>query len=94
MVDDLQTRRVQAAEGIGAEALHVFDRIASTHEGQAMAPIEIADPKHGEYNCGGCYMSLSAENYNALLSRDEIRQCDNCKRILYVEPQGQTQSPT
>jgi len=39
--------------------------------------------------CGGCYMSLNAEHANVLRTRDEIRTCDNCKRILYMEAQPQ-----
>jgi predicted nucleic acid-binding Zn-ribbon protein len=30
-------------------------------------------------------MSLNAEHANALATRDEIRTCDNCGRILYLE---------
>ena len=34
-------------------------------------------------------MSLNAEHANALRVRDEIRTCDNCKRILYLEPEAE-----
>jgi predicted nucleic acid-binding Zn-ribbon protein len=33
-------------------------------------------------------MTLNAEHANALRVRDEIRKCDNCGRILYLEPAG------
>jgi predicted nucleic acid-binding Zn-ribbon protein len=35
-------------------------------------------------------MSLSAEHANALRVRDEIRTCNNCGRILYMEPNQPT----
>ncbi len=82
---DLQGRRDEAAKDINADVLKQFDRIASAHEGEAMANLEVVDPKRGEYICGGCYIGLRAEHYNALLSRDEIRTCESCGRILYLE---------
>lgn len=82
---DLQAKRDAATKGIAPDALALFDRIAAGHDGEAMAAVEVADAKRGEYTCGGCYMSLTAEHYSALLVRDELRRCDNCGRILYVE---------
>ena len=58
-----------------------------------MAPIEIegTKPPHS-YVCGGCFMSLNAEHANALRSRDEVRTCDSCGRILYLEVKQEAQS--
>ncbi len=88
MLDDLQGQREQAATEIKPVVLQAFDRIAGAHEGEAMATIEITDEKRGEYSCGGCFMSLTAEDYNALLTKDEIRHCDSCARILYIATEG------
>ncbi len=90
MLADLQSRRDEAAEAVPPDALAVFNRIAESNDGDAMAVVE----QHGRkppysYICGGCYMSLSAEHANALQTRDEIRTCDNCGRILYLETQAQ-----
>jgi predicted nucleic acid-binding Zn-ribbon protein len=55
-----------------------------------MAKIEFHGKKPPyEYVCGGCYMSLTAEHANALRTRDELRFCDNCGRILYLEEEKQ-----
>jgi predicted nucleic acid-binding Zn-ribbon protein len=88
MHDELAGQRAEAAKAVPEKALAVFERIASNYDGEAMAVIEIHGkrPPH-EYICGGCFMSLNAEHANALRSRDEIRNCDNCGRILYLEPQ-------
>ena len=90
MLRELDAKRAEAAESIPPEALATFDRIAETYDGEAMARIEVhgKKPPHS-YVCGGCFMSLSAEHANALQTRDEIRTCDNCGRILYLEPQQQ-----
>lgn len=82
---DLEAKRSQAAAAVDSDSLRAFERIAAAKDGEAMAPIEVSDDRQQEFTCGGCYMSLSAENYNALLSRDEIRHCDSCGRILYIE---------
>lgn len=95
MVEDLTTRRRQAAEAVPSEALGVFDRIAEKYDGDGMAVIQVHGkrPPH-DYVCGGCYMALNAEHVNALRVRDEIRTCDNCGRILYLEPQAEESRAT
>lgn len=87
MVKDLSDKRAEAAKDVSPETLKTFDRIAASYEGDAMAVIEIKGRRPPlEYTCGGCFMSLNAEHANALQSRDEIRTCNNCGRILYIEP--------
>ncbi len=90
MLKELASKRTDAAGEVPADALAVFERIAENYDGEAMAMIEVhgKKPPH-DYVCGGCFMSLSAEHTNALQSRDEIRRCDNCGRILYLEPQAE-----
>lgn len=85
MKDDLLARRSEAAKDVSDSDLELFDRLSGVHDGEAMAPVEVTDEKRGEYSCGGCFMALRAEHYNALLSKDEIRQCESCGRILYIE---------
>ena len=92
MLEDLQKRRARAAEDVPSEPLAVFERIAAIRDGEAMASIEIhgKKPPH-EYSCGGCFMSIAAENANALRTRDELRFCDNCGRILYLQEPASAQ---
>ena len=86
MMEKLQGQRDEAAKDVPQTALAVFDRIASNYDGEAMAAIELHGKKEPfTYICGGCFMSLNAEHVNALGVKDEIRTCDNCGRILYVE---------
>jgi len=92
MTDQLNVQRAESAKGISPEVLSIFERLALSHGGEAMAPIEVHGkrPPH-DYVCGGCFMALRAEHANALHSRDEVRTCDNCGRILYLvkDPQAQ-----
>jgi predicted nucleic acid-binding Zn-ribbon protein len=90
MLEELMAQRADAAREVPRDALAVFDRIAGNYDGEAMAVIEIHGKKPPyEYVCGGCFMSLNAEHANVLRTRDEIRTCDNCRRILYLQPQGE-----
>jgi predicted nucleic acid-binding Zn-ribbon protein len=93
LMEELRAKRSEAAGHAPSPALAIFDRIASNYDGHAMAVIEIqgSKPPH-EYICGGCHMSLTAEHVNALRTKDEIRTCDNCGRILYLEPQAEGQT--
>ncbi len=92
MLDDLQTRRKSAAEAVPSKPLGVFDRIAAIRDGDVMAKIEVVGRKPPyQYICGGCNMSITAEHANALRTRDEIRFCDCCGRILYMEKETSPQ---
>jgi len=86
MLGELQQQRSNAAGEVPRESLALFERINANVDGDAMAPLEVhGDKPPYSYICGGCFMSLNAEHANALRSRDEIRTCDSCGRILYME---------
>jgi predicted nucleic acid-binding Zn-ribbon protein len=90
MFDELTSQRATAAAAVPEEPLAAFERIAERNDGDAMAIIEVHGRKPPyDYVCGGCYMSLNAEHANALRTRDEIRNCDNCGRIHYLETKPQ-----
>jgi len=91
MLAELQAKRDAAAQDVPPDVLQAFDRIAGNRDGEGLAPIEMVDSRRNEFICGGCYMGLSAEHYNALLSKDEIRHCDSCGRILYVAEEAPSQ---
>ena len=85
LIAELQIKRDDAASHVDPTVLKAFERMANAKDGEAMARIEVLDAKRGEFNCGVCYMTLSAEHFSALLSRDEIRHCGSCGCILYVD---------
>jgi predicted nucleic acid-binding Zn-ribbon protein len=88
MLAKLELSRADAAGAVPSDARAVFERIAATRGGEAMANIQIEGKKPPyDYICGGCFMSIAAENANALRTRDELRFCDNCGRILYLAEQ-------
>lgn len=87
-IDLIQVEWNQAAKDLPGEALSIFNRVAETYDGEAMAAIEQTDEHSSTYSCGGCFMGLPAEMVNILTTKDEILRCSNCTRILYLKQSG------
>lgn len=84
-IEQLQARRAEAAAQVPPSALRIFERVAGRNNGEAMALIDRPDPRHEEWICQGCNMTVTLEQVNALRTRDEVQQCHVCGRILYLE---------
>ena len=82
-IDNIQAEWDQLAQAIPADSLDTFNRVAETYDGHAVATIEQQDGK-GAYSCGGCFMAITAESVNMLMTRDDIIRCPNCTRILVL----------
>jgi predicted nucleic acid-binding Zn-ribbon protein len=83
-VDALRPARDAAFEATPLKAQDAFNRIVDRFEGEALAPLEKPDRRREEYLCGGCNMSLVADVYNKLHSRDDLVYCPSCRRMLYI----------
>jgi predicted nucleic acid-binding Zn-ribbon protein len=81
---EIQQEWNEAAKDIPAEHLEIFKRVAETYDGQAVVEIVTPDDKKGAYSCGGCFMGITAESVNMLMSKDEIIRCPICTRILVL----------
>lgn len=83
---ELQQEREQAAVGIPAEVLEVFDEVAELYDGEAMAEVEEINRRHREYACGECNMHMPFELISTLHnSGDVVVRCPACARILYIQ---------
>lgn len=81
----LEAAREEFAQTLPPGTLSTFSRVAARLEGEAMAEVIKLHPKREEYGCSGCNITVSLEIVNILRSRDEIRQCGSCGRILFIE---------
>ena len=81
----LGAERDLAATTVPATALNVFTRVANKNEGEALALVFRTNPKRREYACEGCNMSVTLEQVNTIMSRDEPVLCNTCGRILYLD---------
>lgn len=84
-LEQLLAQRKKAAGGVPADALQTFERLSDRFDGEVLVKCERTHPRKDEFICSGCYMSLTTEVANALLTRDELRTCRNCGRILYFD---------
>jgi predicted nucleic acid-binding Zn-ribbon protein len=85
-IDQIQSKWDEAAKNVPVEFLEIFKRVAETYDGEAVAIIEQQGGPAGVYTCGGCFMGVTAESVNMLMTRDEVIRCPNCTRILVLGP--------
>ena len=83
-IEQIQKQWDEAASDILPETLEIFNRVAETYDGEAIATVELEDAKSGPYTCGGCFMGLTNETANQLMTKGEVIRCPNCTRILVM----------
>jgi uncharacterized protein len=83
-IKEIQAEWSQASQTVPSEPLGLFNRVADTYDGEAMAVIERQEGRTGTYTCGGCFMGIPAESVNILMTKDDIIRCPNCTRILVL----------
>jgi predicted nucleic acid-binding Zn-ribbon protein len=83
-IEEIQAEWDKRAKDIPQEPLRIFNRVAETYDGEALAAVEKQEGKTEAYSCGGCFMGITAESVNMLLTRDEIIRCPSCTRILVL----------
>jgi len=83
-IKDIQDEWNKKAQAIPAAPLQIFKRVAETYDGEALAVVEVHEGKTEAYTCGGCFMGITAECVNLLMTKDDIIRCPNCTRILVL----------
>jgi predicted nucleic acid-binding Zn-ribbon protein len=84
-IDELAAQRERAAEGIAEDVLHIFQRVADHHDGEALAPVLCVDERAETWICGGCNMGIPVDMINRLQTSDGVLRCATCSRILYFQ---------
>jgi predicted nucleic acid-binding Zn-ribbon protein len=84
-IEEIQAEWDQASKSIPAELLELFNRVAETYDGEALAVVERQEGKTGTYTCGGCFMGVPMESVNVLMTKDDVIRCPNCTRILVLK---------
>ena len=83
-IDLIQLEWDSQAKDISKDALEIFNRVAETYDGEALAVTNQHGVKDTAYSCGGCFMGITAETVNLLMTKDDIIRCPNCTRILVL----------
>lgn len=89
----LLEQRSQAAAHVPSREMALFQRLADRYNGEVLAQVSQMNGKRSDHSCGGCYMSVTLESVNSLMTRDEIVTCPSCGRILVLDP-NPMQEPT
>ncbi len=84
LISRLEAGRGHALGNVPPDARRQYERIHQKYPGNVMAAAEFDHDDLENVTCGGCYMSLNVEDVNVLRGRDEIRKCNSCGRILYL----------
>ncbi len=84
-IKDIQVEWDAAAGETPTPTLEIFKRVADTYDGEALAETEQPDERKEVFSCGGCFMGLTAETVNQLMTKDDIIRCPNCTRILVLK---------
>lgn len=71
--------------------LALFDRVYERTGGQALAPIRKVERVRGAamWHCAACNYNVRPQVVVEIQDRGALLHCDSCKRILYVEPEGE-----
>lgn len=81
----LQANRTEVASAIPPQVLQEFARMGESYSGHVMAAVTSTGKRNARYSCSGCHMGITIDTVDALLSKDEVRQCPHCQRLLYVD---------
>jgi predicted nucleic acid-binding Zn-ribbon protein len=85
-IEEIQSEWDESSATIPQDVLEMFKRVADTYDGEALAAAEEQGRlKNQSFSCGGCFMGLTAETVNQLMTKDDIIRCSNCSRILILK---------
>ena len=73
-----------ASKEIPKAVLEIFNRVADTYDGDAIANDEQQQGSE-VYTCGGCFMTLRLDIINQLMTKDDVIRCPSCTRIVVIE---------
>jgi hypothetical protein len=85
-LSELEAAKAEVSASLPPQIVQQFERVVQSHDGQAMAAVISSGHRNTTYSCGGCHMGITMDTVDALMSKDEVRQCPNCRRMLYVLP--------
>lgn len=83
-IKEIQSEWDAVAGELPEEAIGLFKRVAETYDGEALSAVDTESGMTGAYSCGGCFMGITAESVNLLMTKDDIIRCPNCTRILVL----------
>ena len=81
-IEALDERRSGMLPSFPPLMLSTYETLRASRGGQAVSKLEAS---RGRDICGACRVALPASDTQRLRSGDSLVQCNNCRRILYME---------
>lgn len=82
-LDEAVTARQEAGQLVDERARRLYERIFKSRQGAVV--VEIANR-----TCGGCHLTVTPQMENLTRRHEQIVQCENCGRVLYVSEDDET----
>jgi len=83
-LEQLQTQRQKWISQVPPEAMEVYNRVATTRRGVAMAEAK-------NQMCMECHMRIRPQLFQEIKRNDSIITCESCSRILFFVPPAPTE---
>ena len=77
-IDEFKKKRSQYATMVDQDTVQLYNRLVSHKD--AVAVVSVVNKV-----CQGCFMSITAQILNQLMSGKDLTFCHSCGRILYLE---------
>ncbi len=82
-IQELKKKREKYTSLLDSDALQQYNRLVSHKDAVAVVPVV-------NKVCQGCFMSVTAQTLNQLLSGKDTTFCHSCGRILYLHNDNET----
>jgi predicted nucleic acid-binding Zn-ribbon protein len=76
-IDEYKRQRNELVEALHFDAVRAYDKVKSARDGAAVVS---ADGN----TCGGCFMTVTANDIARLRGMNQLVMCKHCQRILYL----------
>lgn len=86
-IAELQTAREAERQKLPPEALKLFDSVARSRKGSAVAEVR-------DGHCTACHVRLRPQFFNEVRRGDKLVRCESCQRILVFIPPKPVPAPT
>ncbi len=81
-LETLEQTRSEMLPQFPPQTLSIYETLLASRDGHAVSMVEFA---RGREICGVCRVALPTTDSQRLRSSDALVQCNNCRRILYME---------
>lgn len=76
-IETIRAKREDQIDAMNFEAVQLYEKVNNARDGDAVVSVE-------GHTCGGCYMTVTANDIARLRGMNQLVLCKSCQRILYL----------